>query len=95
MWAEKWTIMQEASGSSTALNAARRISCGVYFQTKWLLNGLNSEFDIDADAADNCRIKIIEAKYEICYRIIICCIYDVTLHIQVSLAYVIKVDRAG
>ena len=27
MWAEKWTIMQEASGSSTAQNAARRISC--------------------------------------------------------------------
>ena len=27
MWAEKWTIMQEASGSSTAPNAARRISC--------------------------------------------------------------------
>ena len=27
MWAEKWTIMQEASSSSTALNAARRISC--------------------------------------------------------------------
>ena len=26
-WAEKWTIMQEASGSSTAPNAARRISC--------------------------------------------------------------------
>ena len=27
MWAEKWTIMQEPSGSSTAPNAARRISC--------------------------------------------------------------------
>ena len=27
MWAEKWTIMQEASGSSTAPNATRRISC--------------------------------------------------------------------
>ena len=27
MWAEKWTIMQEASGSSTVPNAARRISC--------------------------------------------------------------------
>ena len=26
MWAEKWTIMQEASGSSTAPNAARGIS---------------------------------------------------------------------
>ena len=26
MWAEKWTIMQEASGSSMAPNAARRIS---------------------------------------------------------------------
>ena len=25
MWAEKWTIMQEPSGSSTAPNAARRI----------------------------------------------------------------------
>ena len=27
MWAEKWTIMQKASGSSTAPNTARRISC--------------------------------------------------------------------
>ena len=27
LWAEKWTIMHEASGSSTAPNAARRISC--------------------------------------------------------------------
>ena len=26
MWAEKWTIMQEAGGSSTAPNAASRIS---------------------------------------------------------------------
>ena len=26
MWAEKWTIMQEVSGSSTAPNAAGRIS---------------------------------------------------------------------
>ena len=25
MWAEKWTIMQEACGSSTAPNAARRM----------------------------------------------------------------------
>ena len=27
MWAEKWTIMQEANGSSAAPNAARRIIC--------------------------------------------------------------------
>ena len=27
MLAEKWIIMQEAGGSSTAPNAARRISC--------------------------------------------------------------------
>ena len=59
MWAEKWTSMQEVSGSSTALNAARRISCETpllinnWQSVDWMTKSNGAGVLIETDFADN------------------------------------------